>query len=91
MAFTPTLVDTLAPDYAGTKKIERWTATALATDSGPGTITARYITKIDDFDVESYNGSAPTTYQISGNKLILQLSPGVRTATLYRIRLEGRY
>lgn len=90
MPFSATLVDTLGPDCAGTKKIERWTGAALASDTGFGTITARYITKIDDFDVEAYNGSAPTGYSISGNKLILTLL-GPRTATSYRIRLEGRY
>lgn len=89
--FIPTIdpTDALAPDYAGSRKIERWTATAVAADAGPGTITARHLTRVDDFELETFNGTGPTTYQMTGNQLILQL-PGSTTATLYRIKLFGR-
>lgn len=92
MAFVATIdpASALAPDYAGTKKIEWWTAVAGANDTGPGTVVARHITQIDAFSIESFNGSAPTTYSLSGNKLIVTLL-GPNAATSYRIRLEGRY
>ena len=80
----------LAPDYAGTRRTERWTCTAAAADAGTGTIAARHLVQIDDFECDFYNGTGPTTYQIVGSTLILTL-PGSTTATLYRINLWSRY
>jgi len=80
----------LQPDYAGSRKIERWTATALAADIGTGTIQARHLTTITDFIVQSFGGSPPSSCWVVGSKLIMKL-PGTTTATTYQIRLESRY
>lgn len=80
----------LQPQYEGANKVERWNATAAASDSGPATIQARYLTKVTDFEVEVFNGTGPSSYEMSGNSLVLTL-PGTTTATLYRIALKGRY
>ncbi len=92
MAFELTIdpQSALAPDYAGDMKIERWTATAGASDSGPATIQARHLLTITDFDLDVFGGSGPSSYQLSSSQLILTL-PGTDTATLYRIRLLSRY
>ena len=41
MAFVSTIdpLDALAPDYQGSRRVERWTATATAADIGPQTIS----------------------------------------------------
>lgn len=92
MAFVATIDpdDASAPDYAGTRKIERWTATALTSDSGPATITARNLSQVDDFQVQHFGGSPPANYSVSGRDLVLTLPGGGWTATKYKIRLEGR-
>lgn len=92
MAFVATIdpQSALAPDYAGTKRIERWSAVALVSDVGPATITARHLQIIDDYDVQSFGGSPPSSVAIRGNQLILYL-PGTTTALTYRVKLESRY
>lgn len=92
MAFVATIDpdDDSAPDFAGTRKIERWTATALTSDSGAATITAKHLREVSDFHVDHFGGSPPANYSISGRDLVLTLPGGGWTATKYRIRLESR-
>lgn len=92
MAFVATIDpdDSAAPDHAGTRKIERWTATALKSDSGPATITAQHLRQIDDFQIAHFGGSPPLSYTINGRDLVLTLGSTGWTATSYRIRLESR-
>ncbi len=95
MTFVPTIdpQDKLAPDYAGTRRVERWTATAAASDIGPQTITARHLQKIDDFIIDAFGGTVPSSAAVvpaGGNKLLLYL-PGTTSATTYRIKLFSRY
>ena len=92
MTFVPTISpdSALQPDYAGSRKIERWTATAAAADIGPATVTARHLLQITDFDVESFGGTPPLSCAIRGNQLLIYL-PGTASALTYRIRLESRY
>ena len=90
MAFSATLESSLLPKYAGQEKYEVWSATALAADSGVATITARYLNKVTDFDVEVFNGSNLSSYLMTGNQLVVTL-PGTTTPTLMRFRLYGRF
>lgn len=80
----------VAPDYAGTRRIERWTATAAAGDIGPATLQARYLQSIEEYDVQSFGGTPPLSCLVVGSTLLLYL-PGTTTATTYRIELKSRY
>lgn len=92
MTFVPTIdpQSALAPDYQGTRRVERWTATAAASDSAVGTIQPRYLQGIDDFSVESFGGSPPSSCAVVNNQLLIYF-PGTTTATTYRIKLYSRY
>lgn len=92
MAFAKTIdpLDALGPDYQGTRRVERWTATAAASDIGPQTITPRFLQRIVDFQIDSYGGSPPASAAVIGNNLILYL-PGTTSATSYRVKLYSRY
>jgi len=92
MAFVPTIdpLDALGPDYQGTRRVERWTATALASDSGPQTIVPRFLQRIDEFNIEAFGGTVPSSCAVIGNNLILYL-PGSTSATTYRVKLYSRY
>lgn len=92
MAFVATLTpeSALQPQYEGANKVEHWDATAGAADTGPVTVTARYLTKVTDFELEFYGGTGPLSTLMTANMLLLYL-PGTTTATTYRITLKGRY
>lgn len=92
MTFVPTInpQDALAPDYLGTRRVERWTATAAASDAGIGTITPKYLQSIGDFDVEYFGGTAPNSGAVVNGKLLIYL-PGTTTPTSFRIKLFSRY
>jgi hypothetical protein len=96
MAFVATISQdsALQVDNIGSRRIERWTATALTNDAGTGTITPKYLQKIDFWSVDSFGGSAPTSvFVIAGNpqQLVLKLPGSGQTALQYEIEIHSRF
>lgn len=82
--FLPTLVDNM-PKYEAGQKFERWTASGTVSDT-TGTVTARFLDRVDRAEVESFGGSI-TSKSVSSNKLIVTLPGGTSSPITYDIKL----
>lgn len=92
MTFAATL-QSLLPEYEGNRKVERWSATAGASDSGVVTITPRFLTKIDSdgVEIDAFGGSNPSSFAVLGGTILAIYLPGATTATSYQIKLSSRF
>ena len=86
MTFVATLLDASGPKYEANIKFERWTAAGTVSDAGAGTVTARYLDRVDRAEVEAFGGSV-TRLDTNGRELILRLPGGSSSPLTYNIKL----
>ncbi len=55
------------------------------------TVTAKYLQRIDSFDVDAFGGSAPSSCWVVGNQLLMKLPGSGQSALTYVIGLQSRY
>jgi hypothetical protein len=90
--FVATL-QSLIPEYEGNRKVERWHATADASDSGPATIMPRFLRQVDPdgVEIDAFGGSNPSSFAVIDGTQVTIYLPGTTTATSYQIKLSTKF